>query len=54
MNTKPLISKKVGISIVTLVGILFIAILFGHENQFADPEQELIKKVIATLLYTPE
>lgn len=50
MNAKPLISKKVGISIVTLVGILFIAILFGHENRFADPEQELIKKVIATAI----
>ncbi len=50
MNTKPLISKKIGISVVTLIGILFIAILFGHENQFADPEQELVKKIIATAI----
>ncbi len=48
MNTKPLLSKKVGVSLVVLVGILFIAILFGHQNQFADPQQELIKKIIAT------
>lgn len=50
MNTKPLISKKAGITIVTLIGTLFIAILFSHQNQFADPEQEMIKKVIATAI----
>ena len=49
-HTKPLLSKKMGISIVTLIGILFIAILFSHENQFADPEHELIKKVIAAAI----
>lgn len=47
MNSKPLISKKVGITIVTLIGLVFIAILFSHENQFADPEHELVKKIIA-------
>ncbi len=50
MNAKPLISKKAGITIVTLIGILLIAILFSHQNQFADPGQEMIKKIIAAAI----
>lgn len=50
MKTKALQSKKFGISIVTLIGILLIAILFLHENQFADPEHEIVKKVIAAAI----
>ncbi len=50
MKTKALQSKKFGISIVTLIGILLIAILFSHENQFADPEHEIVKKVIAAAI----
>ncbi|MCM1537141.1 MAG: ABC transporter permease [bacterium] len=48
MRTKPIISKKAGILLITLIGIVFLAILWSHQNQFADPEHELIKKIIAT------
>lgn len=50
MKTKALQSKRFGISIVTLIGIILIAILFSHENQFADPEHEIVKKVIAAAI----
>ncbi|MCM1103296.1 MAG: ABC transporter permease [Clostridium sp.] len=48
MRTKPIISKKAGILLITLIGMVFLAILWSHQNQFADPEHELIKKIIAT------
>lgn len=50
MKIKALQSKRFGISIVTLIGIILIAILFSHENQFADPEHEIVKKVIAAAI----
>ncbi len=50
MKGKPIISKKAGILIITLVGAVFLAILWSHQNQFADPNQELVKKVIATAI----
>ena len=50
MKAKPIISKKAGILIITLVGVMFLAILWSHQNQFAEPEHELVKKIIATAI----
>lgn len=50
MKAKPIISKKAGILIITLVGVMFLAILWSHQNQFAEPEHELVKKIIATTI----
>ncbi len=50
MRAKPIISKKAGILIITLVGVMFLAILWSHQNQFAEPEHELVKKIIATAI----
>ena len=50
MRAKPIISRKAGILIITLIGLVFIAVLWSHQNQFAEPEQELVKKIIATAI----
>lgn len=50
MKARPIISKKAGILIITLVGLMFLAILWSHQNQFAEPEHELVKKIIATAI----
>lgn len=44
---KPLISKPVGITVVTLVALIGSLILIFHHNPLADPREELIKKIIA-------
>lgn len=44
---KPLISKPVGITIATLVALIGSLILIFHHNPLADPQEELIKKMIA-------
>lgn len=50
MRAKPIISKKTGILLITLIGAIFLVILWSHQNQFAEPEHELIKKIIATAI----
>lgn len=44
---KPLISKPVGITIATLVALIGSLILIFHHNPLADPQEELLKKIIA-------
>lgn len=44
---KPLISKPVGITVAVLVALIGSLILIFHHNPLADPQEELIKKVIA-------
>lgn len=44
---KPLISKPVGITIATLVALIGSLLLIFHHNPLADPQEELIKKIIA-------
>ena len=41
------IPKRIGISVVAICSVIMMAVLVLHENQFADPQDELIKKVIA-------
>lgn len=43
-------TKSAGISIVAICSIIAMAILIFHENQFADPQDELIKKIIASVI----
>ena len=42
--------KKLIEGLVTVIAIAFLAILLLHENQFANPQDELIKKTIATVI----
>ena len=44
---KPRFSKKGVISIFILVAVVMMAIIVVHHNQFADPQEELVKKVIS-------
>ena len=46
------VSKKVGISIFSLVGVLLAAIIIVHQNPGpgADPQEELIKKIISCVV----
>lgn len=44
---KPLISKPVGITIAALVALIGSLLLIFHHNPLADPQEELIKKIIA-------
>lgn len=44
------ITKPVGISIVVICSIIAMAILIFHQNQFADPQDELIKKITASVI----
>ena len=41
------LSKRANIAIVSVVALVFLALLVLHENQFANPRDELIKKWIA-------
>lgn len=41
------ISKKANISIVSLIGVALAFVIVLHENQFADPHEEMVKKIIA-------
>lgn len=41
------ISKKANISIVSLIGVALALVIVLHENQFADPHEEMVKKIIA-------
>ncbi|MBE5846995.1 MAG: ABC transporter permease [Lachnospiraceae bacterium] len=42
--------KKIIEGLVTVIAIVFLAILLLHENQFANPQDELVKKTIATVI----
>ena len=44
------LTKKGNITIVSVIAMLFLAVIVLHENQFADPHQELIKKCIAVAI----
>ena len=44
------IPKPVGISVVAICSFIAMIILVLHENQFADPTDELIKKIIACVI----
>lgn len=44
---KPLISKPVGITIAALLAFIGSFLLIFHHNPLADPQEEMIKKVIA-------
>lgn len=44
------ISKKVNIAIVFAIAIAFLLIIVLHQNQFANPQDELIKKCIASAI----
>lgn len=50
MKGKPIVSKKTGILIIALVGAVFLTVLWAHQNPFADPIQELVKKIVATAI----
>lgn len=42
------ISKKMGIMISILIGVVIAALLWFHDNPLANPSEELVKKIIAT------
>ena len=44
------ISKKANIAIVFMIAIAFLLIIVLHQNQFANPKDELIKKCIAAAI----
>ncbi len=44
---KKKISKKVGISLFCLVAFVMAAIILVHHNPLADPQEELVKKIIS-------
>lgn len=44
------LSKKANIIIVTVVALAFLLVIVLHENQFADPQEELLKKCIAAAI----
>ena len=44
------ISKKMGIAIFCVLAGIMALIIVLHHNPFADPQEELIKKVIACIL----
>ena len=44
------ISKKANIAIVFTIALAFLLVIILHENQFADPQDELIKKCIASAI----
>ena len=43
-------SKKGNIAIVFAIAIAFLMIIVLHQNQFANPQDELIKKCIASAI----
>ncbi len=47
---KQKLTKKGNITIVSVIAMLFLAVIVLHENQFANPRQELIKKCIAVTI----
>ena len=49
MNHKR-ISKKMGIAIFCLLAGIMALIIILHHNSFADPQEELVKKIIACVL----
>ena len=40
-------SKKANIAVVSVIALAFLLVIVLHENQFANPQDELIKKCIA-------
>ncbi len=44
------LTKKGNITIVSVIAMLFLAVIVLHENQFANPHQELVKKCIAVTI----
>lgn len=44
------ITKPAGISIVVTCSIIAMAVLIFHQNQFADPKDELMKKILASVI----
>lgn len=48
--SKRKLSKKANIALVSIVAMTFLLVLILHENPFANPSQELIKKWIASAI----
>lgn len=46
-GAKPLISKPVGMTIFSLIAVILMAVIFFHENHLANPQEELVKKIVA-------
>ena len=44
------ISKKMGIAIFCILAGIMALVIVLHHNPFADPQEELIKKIIACVL----
>ena len=44
------ITKKMGITLYLIAALIFLLILILHHNPWADPQEELIKKIIGTVL----
>ncbi len=44
------ISKRANIAMVSVIALLFLLVIVLHQNQFADPQDELIKKCIAAVI----
>ena len=44
------ITKKMGITLYLIAAIIFLLILILHHNPWANPQEELIKKIIGTVL----
>ena len=44
------ITKKTGITLYLIAAVLFLLILILHHNPWADPQEELIKKIIGSVL----
>lgn len=43
-------SKKANIAVVSVIALAFLLVIVLHENQFANPQDELIKKCIAGMI----
>lgn len=50
MFGKKKITKKTGITLYLVAAIIFLLILILHHNPWADPQEELIKKIIGSIL----
>lgn len=44
------ISKKANIAVVSAIALIFLLVIVLHQNQFADPRDELVKKCIAAAI----
>ncbi|MBE5852614.1 MAG: ABC transporter permease [Lachnospiraceae bacterium] len=50
MFKKGKITKKTGITLYLIAALIFLLILILHHNPWADPQEELIKKIIGSVL----